>query len=99
MGSSSNSSWGFSVSALATNCGISDLPKVFQAHDLCDRYGLDTISAGVSIAFAMELHEKGLLDDPELSLEWGDAETLLGLLERMAHRQQQCFHTPGADLL
>jgi aldehyde:ferredoxin oxidoreductase len=50
-----------SVGAFATNCGVSDLPKVFQAHDLCDRFGMDSISTGITIAFAMECFEKGIL--------------------------------------
>jgi aldehyde:ferredoxin oxidoreductase len=41
----------------------------------------------VTIAFAMELHEKGLLSDPELSLEWGDVASVLGLIDRIARRQ------------
>jgi aldehyde:ferredoxin oxidoreductase len=75
------------TNALGPMCWIDDPEVIIYANHLCNMLGLDTISAGVVIAFAMELHEKGLLDDPELSLEWGDAETLLGLLERMAHRQ------------
>jgi aldehyde:ferredoxin oxidoreductase len=68
-------------------CWIDDPEAIIYANHLCNLYGLDTISAGVIVAFAMEMHEKGLLDDPELSLEWGDADTLLGLLERIAYRQ------------
>jgi len=57
-----------------------------HANRLCNDLGLDTISTGVTIAFAMECHQRGLLDDPDLSLKWGDADTLLGLIERTAHR-------------
>jgi aldehyde:ferredoxin oxidoreductase len=75
------------TNALGPMCWIDDPEAIIYANHLCNLYGLDTISAGVVIAFAMELHEKGLLDDPELSLEWGDADTLLGLLERIAYRR------------
>lgn len=75
------------TNALGPMCWVSDPEAIMYGNDLCNRYGLDTISTGVTIAFAMELHEKGLLDDPELSLEWGDADTLIGLIERIAHRQ------------
>ncbi|MCD4672265.1 MAG: aldehyde ferredoxin oxidoreductase C-terminal domain-containing protein, partial [Anaerolineaceae bacterium] len=51
-----------------------------------NEYGLDTISTGVTIAFALECHEKGLLDHPDHSLEWGDSETILGLTRDIAFR-------------
>jgi aldehyde:ferredoxin oxidoreductase len=75
------------TNALGPMCWIDDPEAIIYANHLCNLHGLDTISTGVVIAFAMELHEKGLLDDPELSLEWGDVETLLGLIERITHRQ------------
>jgi len=75
------------TNALGPMCWVSDPEAIIYANHLCNQYGLDTISTGVVIAFAMELHEKGLLDDPDLSLEWGDAETVHGLIERIAHRQ------------
>jgi aldehyde:ferredoxin oxidoreductase len=80
-------------------CWIDDPEAIIYANHLCNIYGLDTISAGVVIAFAMELHEKGLLDDPELSLEWGDVETLHGLLERIAYRKGADGARPIGDLL
>ena len=75
------------TTALGPMCWIDDPEAIIYANHLCNIYGLDTISAGVTIAFAMELHEKGLLDDAELSLEWGDVDTLHGLLERIAYRE------------
>ena len=65
-----------------------DDPKVvIKANYLCNDYGLDTISAGVTIAFAMECHENNLLDDTQFSLEWGDEASILGLVELMAKRE------------
>ncbi len=75
------------ANALGPMCWLSDPEAIMYANYLCNQYGLDTISAGVVIAFAMELHEKGLLDDPDLSLEWGDAATVLGLLKKITYRQ------------
>jgi aldehyde:ferredoxin oxidoreductase len=81
------------TNALGPMCWIDDPEVIIYANHLCNRYGLDTISTGVVVAFAMELHEKGLLDDaggqshPALSLAWGDADTLIGLIERIAHRR------------
>jgi aldehyde:ferredoxin oxidoreductase len=64
-----------------------DPEVVIKANYLCNEYGLDTISAGVCIAFAMECHQRGLLDDETFSLEWGDEETILGLIEQIGKRQ------------
>ena len=75
------------TNALGPMCWIDDPEVIIYANHLCNLYGLDTISTGVVVAFAMELHEKGLLEDDELSLTWGDADTLIGLIERMAHRR------------
>jgi aldehyde:ferredoxin oxidoreductase len=75
------------TNALGPMCWVSDPEAIIYANHLCNQYGLDTISTGVVVAFALELHEKGLLDDPDLSLAWGDPETLLGLIDRIAHRR------------
>jgi aldehyde:ferredoxin oxidoreductase len=75
------------TNALGPMCWVDDPAAVIYANRLCNEYGLDTISTGVTIAFAMELHERGLLDDPELSLAWGDTATLTGLIERIAYRR------------
>jgi len=76
-----------STDALGPMCYIDDPEVIFYANRLCNDLGLDTISTGVGVAFAMECHQRGLLSDPEVSLEWGDPETLTGLIERIAHRQ------------
>jgi aldehyde:ferredoxin oxidoreductase len=75
------------TNALGPMCWVSNPEAIIYANHLCNEYGLDTISTGVTIAFAMELHEKGLLDDSELTLNWGDPNTVLGLIERIAYRR------------
>jgi aldehyde:ferredoxin oxidoreductase len=75
------------TNALGPMCWLRDPKAIIYANQLCNQYGLDTISTGVVVAFAMELHEKGLLNDPDLSLEWGDPDSVLGLVERIAYRQ------------
>ncbi len=65
--------------ALGPLCGIDDPETVLQASRLCDDAGLDTISAGGTIAFAMECAEKGLLDAPWL--RFGDRQAPLQALE------------------
>ncbi len=72
--------------ALGPLCGISDADVVLQASRRCDELGLDTISAGGTIAFAMECAERGLLtDEPEL--RFGNGTALLSLLDDIAHRR------------
>lgn len=79
-----------SLYALGTNCGIDNFPAIFEAMDLCDRYGMDTMSAGVSIAWAMECYEKGILnkkDTDGLDLKFGNHEACIKLISKIAHRE------------
>jgi aldehyde:ferredoxin oxidoreductase len=80
-----------SLFALGPCCGIDDISAVIKAADLCDRLGIDTISAGVVIAFAMEASEKGLIDeflDEDLQgLRFGDWEAVVKLVERIGLRE------------
>src|SRR5439155_9197243 len=71
--------------ALGPLCGIDDRATVLRAARRCDEFGLDTISAGATIAFAMECAEKGLLKEP--GLRFGNAELLFALLEKITHRE------------
>ncbi|MGB9593347.1 MAG: aldehyde ferredoxin oxidoreductase family protein [Anaerolineae bacterium] len=75
------------LDALGPMCWVSDLDAIVYANRLCNDLGLDTISTGVVMAFAMECRQHGLLSDPELSLEWGDVPSLLGLIQRIAERR------------
>jgi aldehyde:ferredoxin oxidoreductase len=59
--------------ALGPLCGVGDPDAVLRASRLCDEVGIDTISAGGTIAFAMECVERGWLDEPWLSFGSGDA--------------------------
>ncbi|MEM2896972.1 MAG: aldehyde ferredoxin oxidoreductase N-terminal domain-containing protein [Candidatus Bathyarchaeia archaeon] len=63
-----------SQSALGSRCGISNIEAVLYAHYLCNAYGLDTISTGATISWAMECYEKGIItkeDTDGLELKWG----------------------------
>lgn len=76
--------------ALGSICGISDLRYVAKANELCNKWGLDTISAGMTIAFAMQCYEEGLLtgeDTDGIDLHFGNKEALLLLLEKIAHKE------------
>lgn len=66
------------------------LPAVLKGNELCDDLGLDAISAGRAVAFAMELSERGILAAEEcegLDLSWGNYHTLLALLQRISMRE------------
>jgi aldehyde:ferredoxin oxidoreductase len=71
--------------ALGPLCGVGDREAVLNAARLCDHYGIDTISAGASIAFAMECAERGLLN--EEGLRFGNANKMMALLEQIARRE------------
>ena len=76
--------------ALGPNCDIDDLEALIKADELCSRYGIDTISTGASIAFAMECFEEGILtvDDTDgLELTFGNANAMLTMVKRIALRQ------------
>src|SRR5262249_38587898 len=73
-----------SLFALGPLCGVGDREAVLQAARRCDQLGLDTISTGASIAFAMECAERGLLDAP--GLRFGAAERLLELVDAIGGR-------------
>ncbi len=67
-----------------------DLAAVIKANELCNRYGLDTISCGSTIALAMELYEKGILSKGDLDgidLAWGNMEAVMPLIRKIAYRE------------
>ena len=67
-----------------------DLAAVIKANELCNRYGMDTISAGAVVAVAMELSEKGIISAAaadNLNLAWGNMETVMTLLGKIARRE------------
>jgi Aldehyde:ferredoxin oxidoreductase len=72
------------VFALGPLCGVSDPDDVFAASARCDELGLDTISAGGTIAWAMECVERGLIDEPWL--RFGDGKAVLRALDAIGSR-------------
>jgi aldehyde:ferredoxin oxidoreductase len=78
------------LGALGSNCGIDDLKAICKGNERCNALGLDTISTGSSIAFAMECYEKNLItqaDTGGIELKWGKADVMLQLLELIARRE------------
>jgi aldehyde:ferredoxin oxidoreductase len=73
------------VFALGPMCGVSDPDAVLAASGRCDELGLDTISAGGTIAWAMECAERGLIDAPWL--RFGDADAVVRALDEIGARQ------------
>ena len=79
-----------SLASLGSNCGISDLKAVCKANELCQKYAIDTISTGVTISFAMECFENGLLnkkDTGDIDLNFGNAESMLTMIELIGEKQ------------
>jgi aldehyde:ferredoxin oxidoreductase len=79
-----------SIGTLGGECLVEDLAAICKANDLCNRYGLDTISTGATIAFAMEAFEKGIItrrDTDGIDLTWGNGEALVALVEKMGKRE------------
>ena len=78
------------ISAFGPRCDISDLDAVVYANHLCNLYGLDVMSAGGVIAFAIDLFQAGLLSPQETDgrvLNWGDSDLLVSLVEDIAFRR------------
>lgn len=77
--------------ALGSNCGVDDIRAIVKANEVCDQLGIDTISGGCAVAFAMECYEKGLIgarDTGGLKLGFGDPEAVLRTLEMVARRER-----------
>lgn len=66
--------------------GVDDVEAVAKANEICDKLGLDTISAGVTVAWAMEAYEKGLLES-DIDLEFGNAEAMIEAVEMMGKKE------------
>lgn len=78
------------VWVFGADCGINDLATVIKANNIANELGLDTISAGATIAAAMELYQRGLIKPEELggpALEFGSGESLLYYLRAMGYRE------------
>ncbi len=78
------------VAAFGSNCGVSDPVAVLKSNELCNAFGLDTISTGMSISFVMECFEQGVLssvDTDGLEFEWGDHKLILNSVEMIAKRE------------
>ncbi len=79
-----------SQSALGSRCGNDNLESILFGHHLCNLYGLDTISTGATISWAMEAWEEGLItaeDTGGIDLGWGNHESIIKLIHMIAKRE------------
>ncbi len=78
------------IATMGSYCGVSDLAAIARANQLCNMYGMDTISCGATIAWAMDCFEQGLLtleDTDGIELRFGNAEALVEMVERIGKRE------------
>lgn len=78
------------IGSVGGMCGIDNLEAITLAHNLCDDYGLDTVSTGSVIAFAIECYEKGILtkaDTGGVELKFGDPDVVIQLIHKIARRE------------
>jgi aldehyde:ferredoxin oxidoreductase len=77
------------TSTFGNYCAIDDLPAISKANEICNKYGMDSISCGATIAWAFESFNEGKLtleDTDGLDLTWGNAESMVKLTEKIAKR-------------
>jgi len=78
------------IAAFGTMCMNDNLLSIIKLNDMCNRSGLDTISAGSVLAFAMECFEKGIItksDTEGIELTWGNAEAMVAMLKKIIRRE------------
>ena len=79
-----------SIAALGSYCCVDDLVAIAKANEICNKYGLDTISCGATVAFAMECFEEGILtleDTGGIPLTFGNAKSMVRIVEMMGRRE------------
>lgn len=73
------------MAMLGSNCLVDDLKSIARANELCNRLGIDTISTGSAVAFAMECYENGIITEAQagMPLEWGSGDALNYLVKKI----------------
>jgi len=78
------------AAAFGMNCANNNTESIAMVNDICNRAGLDTISAGTTIGFAIELYENGILTDKDtdgIELRWGNHKAIVAMTEKLAKRE------------
>lgn len=75
------------AASFGSTCLVDEADAILKCNEICNRYGLDTISAGMTVAWAMECYEEGILSKEDLDgieLTWGNGEAMVAILQKMA---------------
>ncbi|SDW08233.1 aldehyde ferredoxin oxidoreductase family protein [Tepidimicrobium xylanilyticum] len=78
------------IGLLGSNCMVDDLEAIAYANELCNRLGIDSISTGSAIAFAMELYERGIIDERDtdgVKLDWGNGEAMIEMVKKIGSKE------------
>ena len=78
------------ASAFGSNCANSNTESIIMCNDICNRAGIDTISSGSVIAFAMELYENGIItknDTDGIDLKWGNHQAMVAMTQKLVKRE------------
>jgi aldehyde:ferredoxin oxidoreductase len=78
------------IAMFGTNCLNNNIESIIKVNDICDRYGIDTISAGATIAMAIECFENGLItraDTDGIEMTWGNHRAIVAMTEKLAKRE------------
>jgi len=78
------------MAAFGPLCLNDNQESLITINEICNRYGIDTISAGTTIAFAMECYERGVIEEKDtdgIELAWGNAEAIIAVVEKMVRRE------------
>jgi aldehyde:ferredoxin oxidoreductase len=78
------------IYAFGTSCGVDKMEALIAASQICDEFGIDTMTAGVTISFAMECFEKGLIgpqDTDGIELRFGDDRAMIAALKKLANQE------------
>ena len=76
--------------SLGSNCCISDLREIIKTDSMCGSYGLDTVSTGVALSFAMECYDRGFVSKEQMDgidLRFGNAEAMISMIDEIAQRK------------
>ncbi|HEY91785.1 MAG TPA: aldehyde ferredoxin oxidoreductase family protein [Dehalococcoidia bacterium] len=73
-----------------SNCLNNNVESIIKVNDICNRYGLDTISTGATVAFAIECYENGIIsksDTDGIEMTWGNHQSIVAMTEKIAKRE------------
>ena len=79
------------IGTFGTMCLNSSMESIGKANDICNRYGMDTITCGSTIAFAIECFENGLINEKDtggLKLTWGNSEAIVAMTEKIGKKEE-----------